>query len=98
VNRVTGRVRRSEALPGIPTVSEFLPGFEASGWIAIGAPKDTPTEIVEKLNRAINASLADPRLKSRLADLGGTVLPGSPADLGRSEPTGRLFPFSTSPA
>ena len=62
---------RSEALPDIPTVGEFVPGYEASGWSGIGAPKDTPAEIVEKLNREINAGLADPKIKARLADLGG---------------------------
>jgi tripartite-type tricarboxylate transporter receptor subunit TctC len=67
-------------LPGIPTVAEFVPGYEASNWYGIGAPKNTPTEIVEKLNKEINAALADPNLKARLADLGGTVLAGSPAD------------------
>ena len=74
---------RSDALPGIPTVAEFLPGYEASGWFGIGAPKATPAEIVEKLNKEINAGLVDPKMKARLADLGGTVLPGSPADFGK---------------
>jgi tripartite-type tricarboxylate transporter receptor subunit TctC len=74
---------RSDALPDIPTVSEFVPGYEASIWLGIGAPKATPAEIVEKLNREINAGLADPRMKARLADLGGTVLPGSPSDFGK---------------
>ena len=72
---------RSEALPDLPTVGEFVPGYEASGWNGICAPKNTPTEIVDKLNRAINAGLADPKLKARLADLGATPLAGSPADL-----------------
>jgi len=71
---------RSEVLPGIPTVAEFVPGYEASNWYGVGAPKNTPTEIVEKLNKEINAALADLNLKARLADLGGTVLAGSPAD------------------
>ena len=62
---------RSEALPDIPTVSDFVPGYEASGWYGIGAPKDTPTEIVAKLNTEINAALADPKMKARLADFGG---------------------------
>jgi tripartite-type tricarboxylate transporter receptor subunit TctC len=74
---------RSEALPDIATVAEFVPGYEASNWQGIGAPKATPAEIVEKLNREINAGLADPRVKARLADLGGTVLPGSPSDFGK---------------
>ena len=74
---------RSEALPDIPTVGEFVPGYEASAWYGIGAPKNTPAEIIDKLNSEINAGLADPKIKARLADLGGTVLPGSPADFGK---------------
>src|SRR5262249_17260317 len=74
---------RSEALPDVPTVDEFVPGYEASGWSALGAPKATPAEIVEKLNKEINAALADPKIKARLADLGGTPLVGSPADFGK---------------
>ena len=72
-----------QALPDIPTVSDFVPRYEASTWYGVGAPKNTATEIVEKLNTEINAALADPKLKARLADLGGTVLPGSPADFGK---------------
>jgi tripartite-type tricarboxylate transporter receptor subunit TctC len=74
---------RSELLPYIPTVDQFVPGYEASGWFGLGAPKATPPEIVDKLNKEINASLADPKLKARLADLGGTVLAGSPADFAK---------------
>jgi tripartite-type tricarboxylate transporter receptor subunit TctC len=74
---------RSDVLPDVPTVDEFVPGYEASTWYGIGAPKATPAEIVEKLNKEINASLADPKLKARLADLGGDVLALSPADFGR---------------
>jgi tripartite-type tricarboxylate transporter receptor subunit TctC len=74
---------RSEELPNIPAVGEFLPGYEASSWFGIGAPKNTPAEIVDKLNKEINAALADPKMKARLADLGGTVLPGSSADFGK---------------
>jgi tripartite-type tricarboxylate transporter receptor subunit TctC len=74
---------RSEALPDVPTVSDFLPGFEATTWFGVGVPKNTPVEIVEKLNREINAGLADPKLRARLADLGGTMLPGSTADFGK---------------
>ena len=74
---------RSELLPDIPTVGEFVPGYEASGWFGVGAPKATPAEIVEKLNKEINAGLADPKLKGRLADVGGDVLVLSPADFGR---------------
>ena len=74
---------RSEVLPDIPTVGEFVPGYEASTWLGIGAPKNTPAEIVDKLNREINAGLADPKIKARLADLGNTPLVGSPADFGK---------------
>ena len=74
---------RSEALLEIPTVGEFVPGYEASTWYGLGAPRNTVAEIVDKLNREINAGLADPKMKARLADLGGTVLPGSPADFGK---------------
>jgi tripartite-type tricarboxylate transporter receptor subunit TctC len=74
---------RSEMLPGIPTMGEFLPGYEASTWYGVGAPKNTPAEIVKKLNMEINAVLADPKLKERLADLGGIVIGGSPADFGK---------------
>jgi tripartite-type tricarboxylate transporter receptor subunit TctC len=73
---------RSDALPGIPTVSEFLPGYETSFWGGIGVPKKTPADIVDKLNEEINTALVDPKMKTRIADLGGTVLPGSPADFG----------------
>ena len=64
-------------------MAEFLPDYEASAWFGIGAPKNTPTEIVDRLNKDINAGLADPKIKEQLADLGGTVLPGSPADFGK---------------
>jgi tripartite-type tricarboxylate transporter receptor subunit TctC len=74
---------RSEVLPDIPTVGEFLPGFEASAWFGIGVPRNTPPEIVDKLNKEINAALADPKIKARLAGLGGTALPGSSADFGK---------------
>jgi tripartite-type tricarboxylate transporter receptor subunit TctC len=74
---------RSGALRDIPTVGEFVPGYEVSSWFGIGAPKNTPGDIVDKLNREINAALADPRMKARLADLGGTVLAGSPSDFGK---------------
>jgi tripartite-type tricarboxylate transporter receptor subunit TctC len=74
---------RSEMLPDVPTVGEFVPGYEASTWSGVGAPKATPAEIVEKLNREINAGLADPKIKARLADLGSTPLVGSPADFGK---------------
>jgi tripartite-type tricarboxylate transporter receptor subunit TctC len=74
---------RSEALPDLPTIAEFVPGYEASAWFGVGAPRNTPTEIVDKLNTEINACLADPSLKARLADLGGITLAGSPADFAR---------------
>ncbi len=74
---------RSAALPDVPTVGEFVPGYEASSWYGIGVPKGTPAEIVDTLNRAVNAALADPRLKARFADLGAAVLAGSPADFGK---------------
>jgi tripartite-type tricarboxylate transporter receptor subunit TctC len=87
----TGRLRalavttatRSDELPDVPTVGEFVPGYEASGWFGVGAPQGTPVEILDMLNKEINAALADPKMKSRLADLGGTVLPGSPAAFGK---------------
>ena len=74
---------RADALPGVPTVAETVPGYEASAWFGLGAPKGTPAEIVDKLNAAVNAGLADPKLKARLADLGGTMLTGTPADFGK---------------
>jgi tripartite-type tricarboxylate transporter receptor subunit TctC len=72
--------RRSEALPDLPTVADFVPGYEASTWNGVCAPKNTPAEIVDRLNREINAGLADPTVKGRLAEMGAWVLPGSPAD------------------
>ena len=74
---------RAPILPDIPTVAEFVPGYEASLLDGLGAPKNTPAEIVGKLNQEINAGLADPKLQARLADLGGTTLPGSSADFGK---------------
>jgi tripartite-type tricarboxylate transporter receptor subunit TctC len=74
---------RSQALPDIPTVGDFVPGYEASSWWGVGTPKNTPANIIEKLNSEINAALADSKMKARLADLGGAVLPGSPADFGK---------------
>jgi tripartite-type tricarboxylate transporter receptor subunit TctC len=90
-NIKTGRLRvlavttatRSDALPDVPTVGEFVPGYETSGWYGIGAPKNTPSQNIDQLNEAINAGLADPKIKARLADLGGTPLVGSPADFGK---------------
>jgi len=74
---------RSEALPDLPTVGEFVPGYEISAWYGVGAPKGTPAEVIDKLNREINVILADPNAKARLADLGGSALVGSPADFGK---------------
>ena len=74
---------RSELLPDVPTVDDFLPGYEASAWYGVGAPRGTPSEIVEMLNKELNAAFADPTTRARIVDLGGTPLPGSPADFGR---------------
>ncbi|HXQ83916.1 MAG TPA: tripartite tricarboxylate transporter substrate binding protein [Xanthobacteraceae bacterium] len=74
---------RQAVLPDIPTVGEFVPGYEATAWFGIGAPKNTPAEIVDKLNREINAGLADPQLKARLVDLGGETFAGSPEDFAK---------------
>jgi len=74
---------RSEVVPDVPTIGEFVPGYEASSWYGVGAPKATPAEIVDKLNNEINAGLADPKMKARLADLGEIPFPGSPADFGK---------------
>ena len=74
---------RSDVLPELPPVSDFVPGYEASTWNAVCAPKNTPAEIVDRLNRDINLGLADPRLKARLAEMGAWALPGSPADLAK---------------
>jgi tripartite-type tricarboxylate transporter receptor subunit TctC len=74
---------RLDALPDIPTVGEFVPGYEASNWYGVGIPKNTPADIVDKLNKEINAGLADPKIQARLADFGGTPLVVSPADFGR---------------
>jgi tripartite-type tricarboxylate transporter receptor subunit TctC len=90
---------RSEALPDIPTLGEFLPGYEASAWFGFGAPKNTPIAVIDKLNTEINAGLADPKIKARFADLGGTALVGSPADFGKliadeTEKWGKVVKFS----
>lgn len=76
-------VKRSDALPGVPSVSEFVPGYEASSWFGVAAPRKTPDAVVAALNQAINAGLADATLKTRIADMGGMVLTGSPADFGK---------------
>jgi tripartite-type tricarboxylate transporter receptor subunit TctC len=90
---------RSEALPDIPIMSDFVPGYEASLFLGIGAPRNTPVEVIEKLNKETNAGLADPKLKARFADLAGTVLPGTPADFGKliaeeTEKWGKVVKFA----
>jgi tripartite-type tricarboxylate transporter receptor subunit TctC len=90
---------RSEALPEVPTVGKFVPGYEASAFFGIGAPKNTPAEIVEKLNKEINAGLVDPQLKARIAELGGTVITGSPIAFAKliadeTEKWGKVVKFS----
>ena len=76
-------VTRLDVLPNIPTVGDFLPGYEGTGWLGVGAPKNTPAEIIDKLNKEINAGLADPKIVSRIAELGGAVLGGSPTAFGK---------------
>jgi tripartite-type tricarboxylate transporter receptor subunit TctC len=90
---------RSGLLPEVPPLRDFVPGYEASAWYGVGAPKSTPAAIVDKLNKEINAALADPAMKARLIDLGGTMLPGAPADLGRfiaeeTEKWGKVVKFA----
>jgi tripartite-type tricarboxylate transporter receptor subunit TctC len=75
--------RRLDALPDIPAVAEFVPGYEASGWFGVGAPRNTPVEIIDKLNKEIDAGVADPKMKARLVDLGGIALTGSQSDFGK---------------
>jgi hypothetical protein len=77
------RAARSETLPDVPTVGEYVPGYEASAWYGVGAPKGTPAEIIGKLNNEINAALAGPVTRARLADLGAGVFPSSPAEFGK---------------
>ena len=90
---------RSAALPEVPTVSDFVPGYEASSWYGIGVPKGTPAEIVDKLNQEINTALVDPKMRARFADLGATVLAGSPSDFGKfiadeTEKWGKVVKFA----
>jgi len=75
--------QRSEALPDVPVLADFVPGYEASAWFGVGAPKGTPAAVIEKLNREINIALADPKMKVKLAELGGMIMAGSPADFGK---------------
>jgi tripartite-type tricarboxylate transporter receptor subunit TctC len=95
---ITGATRL-ETLPDLPTVGESIPGYEASSLYGIGAPRNTPAEIVDKLNKEVNAALADPKMRARLADLGGTPLPGSPAQFGKlivdeTEKWGKVIKFA----
>jgi tripartite-type tricarboxylate transporter receptor subunit TctC len=95
---VTGAAR-SETLPELPTVADFLPGYEATSWYGLGAPKGTPADIVDKLNREVNAILADPKTKARFAELGAILLPGTPAEFGKlvadeTEKWGKVVTFS----
>jgi tripartite-type tricarboxylate transporter receptor subunit TctC len=90
---------RSEALPEIPSLSEFLPGYEATDWKGMFAPKNTPPEIIDKLNKEINAGLADPKLRARFAELSSPVMPGSPAEFGKfiakeTEKWGKVVKFA----
>ena len=90
---------RSEVLPDLPTVADFVPGYEASAWYGVGVPKGTPEDIIDKLNKEINAILAEPKAKARLADLGASLLAGSPADFGKlvadeTEKWGKVVKFS----
>ena len=91
--------RRSEALPDLPTVGEFVTGYEASGWQGLGAPKNTPAEIIDRLNKEINAGLADPKMKARIADLGSEAMPMTPAEFGKlvadeTEKWGKVVKFA----
>jgi tripartite-type tricarboxylate transporter receptor subunit TctC len=90
---------RSEALPDVPTVGDFVPGYESSAWLGLGVPRNTPVEIVDKLNQEVNAGLADAKLRARFADVGGAVLAGSPADFGKliadeTEKWGKVIKFA----
>jgi tripartite-type tricarboxylate transporter receptor subunit TctC len=90
---------RFEALPDIPSLREFLPGYEATDWKGMFAPKNTPPEIIDKLNKEINAGLADPKLSARFAELNSPVMPGSPADFGQfiakeTEKWGKVVKFA----
>jgi tripartite-type tricarboxylate transporter receptor subunit TctC len=90
---------RKDALPDIPTVGQFVPGYEASNWYGIGVPTGTPAEIIGKLNKEVNAGLEDAKMKARLVDLGETPFPGSPADFGKliaedTEKWGKVVKFA----
>jgi tripartite-type tricarboxylate transporter receptor subunit TctC len=90
---------RVDVLPDLPLVADYVPGYEASAWYGIVGPKGTPAEIVERLNREVNAILAEPATKARLAELGASLLPGSPADFGKlvadeTEKWGKVIHFA----
>jgi tripartite-type tricarboxylate transporter receptor subunit TctC len=90
---------RSDALPDVPTMAEFVPGYEATGWVGIGAPKNTAVEIVDKLNKEINGALADPTLKARLAELGSVPMPMTPPEFSKlvadeTEKWGKVVKFA----
>jgi len=90
---------RADVLPEVPVMGDFVPGYEASAWLGFGAPKDTPAAIIDVLNSEVNAGLADPMIKARFADLGATVLPGSPAEFGKliaddTEKWGKVIKFA----
>jgi tripartite-type tricarboxylate transporter receptor subunit TctC len=90
---------RLEVMPNLPTLAEFVPGFEANSWYGIAAPKNTPVEVIDRLNREVNAILTEPKAQAKLADLGGILLPGSPADFGRlladdTEKWGKVVKFA----
>ncbi|HEY0723008.1 MAG TPA: tripartite tricarboxylate transporter substrate-binding protein, partial [Pyrinomonadaceae bacterium] len=95
---VTSTVR-SEVLPDLPLVADFLPGYEASAWYGLGVPRNTPDEAIDKINKGMNAVLADPKSQARFAELGASLLPGSPADFSRlvadeTEKWGKVVRFS----
>jgi tripartite-type tricarboxylate transporter receptor subunit TctC len=94
-----GTATRTEALPDVPTVGEFVPGYESSIWFGVNAPRGTPVEIVDRLNREINTALADPKIKERYAELGSTVFPTMPVEFGKfiateTEKWGKVVKFS----
>ncbi len=95
---VTGTTR-SDLLPDIPTVSDFIPGFEASSWYGLGAPRNTPADVIDKLNTTVNAILADPAVKKRFADMGATLITSTPVNFGKyvaeeTEKWGKVVKFS----
>ena len=94
-----GTATRTEALPNVPTVGEFVPGYESSIWFGVSAPRGTPVEIVDQLNREINIALADPKIKERYAELGSTVFPTMPVEFGKfiateTEKWGKVVKFA----